>query len=173
MSGKTDRIVITKPLVTIDDTESIGTLPGDKMSKMGIYFQHVFEILKDQMSKASMDALISSGQIEFIPLGYIRGVTFRHSFVIGDEWQSTSPEITKAFLTRIGVDSKYVLTGDLSQNDRRAGVSGLSHFMTKLDMFPEVASVQKVTLTHEDIVRDPMVSTILDIYNGTTSDIWR
>lgn len=124
------KIVITRPMVTND--EDLGFLPGDINDKMAPWTQPIFDVFKEKYTSRQIQNMIHEGIIECSPLAYMRGRTFNNSFVIGDEMQNTTDNQMKMFLTRLGKNSKIVITGDIEQIDSSiSDNSGLSLFYGK------------------------------------------
>lgn len=122
-----DKIVITRPVVSVEN-ENIGFLPGDLNSKMNPWLIPIFDVLLQYFSKKELDKQISDGIIEISPLGFMRGRTFKNCFIIADEVQNTTPSQMLMMTTRIGENSKLILTGDLSQSDL-LGTNGLQDIL--------------------------------------------
>lgn len=164
-SNRYDRLIFTKPIMPIEKSENIGFLPGSEEDKLSVYFEHITEMLKDHLPKQKLKTYIKDEIIQFTLCGNLRGKNYKRCYLVGDEMQNSTTKIMKAFLTRIGEGSKMVITGDMDQKDIQ-GVSGLEDFLGCMDILPPNDKIQKVVLNHQDIVRDPIVKDILDIYNG-------
>ena len=162
-SGDVDKIVITRPLVAVDE-EELGFLPGSISNKMDPWTRPIFDILSDFYSANQIQTMVKNGVIEISPLAYMRGRTFKRSFIIADEMQNSSPNQMLMMLTRIGTDSKLVITGDLKQSDL-SGVNGLVDFVEKLSNQKENSLIQMIELTNVDIQRSAVVAQILNIYS--------
>ena len=174
-----NRIIITRPTVTT--SENLGYLPGNIDSKMAPWVQPIVDnFLKIYTDKSTIDQMISSGKIEISPLGFMRGRTFDNAFIIADEMQNCTPEQMKMFLTRSGMDSKTIITGDLAQSDlqgrtinRGAHTNGLSDIMERLrganvsDDISSSAKIRLIELAVHDVQRSPIVQKILAIYSQT------
>lgn len=154
-----DRIIVTRPAV--EAGESLGFLPGELDEKFDPYLQPFRMVLEERLGKAKVAYLLKTKVIEAIPLGYLRGRTFRNAFVILDEAQNTTPKQMKMFLTRIGLDTKVVINGDSSQVDIH-GDSGLEDAIRKISYIPAVGHVN---FTREDVVRSGIVSEIIQAYD--------
>jgi len=163
-----DKIIITRPLVSVD--EELGFLPGTFQAKMDPWVRPIFDILRETFTMAQIQSMIEDGFIEISPLAYMRGRTFKRSFIIADEMQNSSPNQMKMILTRIGEGSKMVITGDLFQSDR-AGENGLSDFMIKYNNAAFSNEISCIELGKSDVHRSSIVSTILDIYEPDFSNI--
>ena len=128
--GEINRIVLTRPAVSVD--EDLGFLPGTLEQKMAPWTKPIFDIIRDYFSSREISTMIDEGIIEIAPLAYMRGRTFKRSFILADEMQNATPNQMKMLLTRIGTDSKMVVTGDLEQADRIYD-NGLVNFITQVD----------------------------------------
>jgi len=163
---QTRKIIITRPVVSVE--EDIGFLPGTIESKMDPYMRPIFDIFTEFFSVSEWNDMIFSRVIEISPLAYMRGRTFKNSFIIADEMQNSSPNQMKMLLTRIGSNSRMVLTGDLSQTDK-VEENGLNEFIGKLEKYPkklvEKSNISIVYLNKTDIQRNPLVESILNIYD--------
>jgi len=163
-SGSVDKIVITRPLISVDE-EELGFLPGTIANKMDPWTRPIFDILGEFYTIGQIQSMVDNGAIEISPLAYMRGRTFKRAFVIADEMQNSSPNQMLMMLTRIGEDSKLVITGDLKQSDR-SGMNGLFDFIQKLRSYKDSSLIQFVELDNIDIQRSPVVACILDIYSS-------
>jgi len=161
--GNVDKIVITRPLISVDE-EELGFLPGSITNKMDPWTRPVFDILGEFYSTNQIKSMIENRIVEISPLAYMRGRTFKRCFIIADEMQNSSPNQMLMMLTRIGEDSKLVITGDLRQSDR-SGINGLLDFTQKLKS-SEDSLIKIIELNNVDVQRSPVVSHILDIYNS-------
>jgi len=138
-------------------------LPGDMKEKVDPYLRPLYDALYDMMPSDKMDRMLASGQIEIAPLAFMRGRTLAQAFVIIDEAQNTTPVQMKMVLTRLGDDSKMVITGDLGQVDLPSGqTSGLAEAVELLD---GVKGIDITKFTGEDVVRHPVVARILTAYD--------
>lgn len=165
-SGTVDKIVITRPLISVDE-EEIGFLPGSITNKMDPWTRPIFDILADFYSTNQIKTMVENRIVEISPLAFMRGRTFKRSFIIADEMQNSSPNQMLMMLTRIGEDSKLVITGDLKQTDR-SGINGLLDFTQKMkSSYSNTSLIQFVELNNLDVQRSPVVSHILDIYDST------
>ena len=157
-----ERIVLTRPAV--EAGERLGFLPGDLAQKVDPYLRPLYDALYDLMGFDRVTKLFERGCIEIAPLAFMRGRTLSRAFIILDEAQNTSPEQMKMFLTRIGIGSRAVITGDLTQVDLPRGQkSGLGEAVQVL------ADVRGVAFTHflkEDVVRHPLVARIVAAYES-------
>lgn len=154
------RIILTRPAV--EAGERLGFLPGTLNDKIDPYLRPLFDALHEMLDPESIPKLMAAGTIEVAPLAYMRGRTLNDSFIILDEAQNTTPEQMKMFLTRLGFNSKMVVTGDITQIDLPAGTSGLR---TALEVLGEVEGMHFATLTSDDVVRHSLVAKIVDAYS--------
>ncbi len=155
-----DRIILSRPAV--EAGERLGFLPGDMKEKVDPYLRPLYDALYDMMPSQKFDRMLSSGEIEIAPLAFMRGRTLTNAFVIIDEAQNTTPVQMKMVLTRLGEDSRMIITGDLSQIDLPSGqLSGLSDAVNRLEM---VKGIGIIRLSGEDIVRHSVVARILKAY---------
>jgi len=163
-AGYVDHIVITRPLISVD--EELGFLPGSLEDKMDPWTRPIFDALSEFYPISQIKSMVHNGIIEISPLAFMRGRTFKRSFIIADEMQNSSPNQMKMMLTRLGDGSRMTITGDLNQSDRSTD-NGLSDFMTRLRRFDSSENdtfVKYVELQNEDIQRSLAVSHVLQIY---------
>jgi len=154
------RIILTRP--AIEAGEKLGFLPGDLQSKVDPYLRPLYDALFDMLGSDNFSKYSEKGLIEVAPLAYMRGRTLDDCFVILDEAQNTTPEQMKMFLTRIGFNTKAVITGDITQTDLPFGKkSGLKEAMTVLK---DIEDISITTLTTKDVVRHPLVQKIIVAY---------
>ncbi|MEU6342771.1 MULTISPECIES: PhoH family protein [unclassified Streptomyces] len=159
-SKQVNRIILTRPAV--EAGERLGFLPGTLYEKIDPYLRPLYDALHDMVDPDSIPRLMASGTIEVAPLAYMRGRTLNDAFIILDEAQNTSAEQMKMFLTRLGFDSKIVITGDVTQVDLPGGTkSGLRQVVDILD---GVEDVHFSRLTSTDVVRHKLVGRIVDAY---------
>lgn len=153
------RIILTRPAV--EAGERLGFLPGTLNDKIDPYLRPLFDALHEMLDPESIPKLMAAGTIEVAPLAYMRGRTLNDSFIILDEAQNTTPEQMKMFLTRLGFNSKMIVTGDITQIDLPTGSSGLR---TAVEVLSKVEGMHFATLTSEDVVRHSLVAKIVDAY---------
>jgi len=154
------RLVLTRPAV--EAGEALGFLPGDMKEKIFPYLRPLYDALYDLMEADEAERLIERGFIEIAPLAYMRGRTLKNAFIILDEAQNTTTEQMFMFLTRLGIGSRCVITGDPSQCDLRRGMkSGIVEAMQALE---DVPGVKFVHFASVDVVRLPVVQRIIDAY---------
>ena len=165
-SGVIQKIIITRPLVSVDE-EELGFLPGSVANKMDPWTRPIFDIFGEYYSNTQIKDMVRDGIIEISPLAFMRGRTFKKSFIIADEMQNSSPTQMLMVLTRIGEGSKLVITGDLKQSDRN-GLNGLDDFLRKVKSKEGGNElIRYVELNSTDIQRSVVVSHILDLYSMT------
>jgi phosphate starvation-inducible PhoH-like protein len=165
-SGAVRRILLTRPAV--EAGERLGFLPGDLQAKVDPYLRPLYDALYEMLGPDETHALMDRGTIEIAPLAYMRGRTLNDSFVILDEAQNTSPQQMKMFLTRLGFNSKMVITGDLTQTDLPSGIgSGLRQARKVLARIPGVAFI---ALGAVDVVRHRIVAAIVEAYQDFEED---
>jgi phosphate starvation-inducible PhoH-like protein len=156
-----NRIVLTRPAV--EAGERLGFLPGDVMAKVDPYLRPLFDALYDMLEPERVNQHLERGVIEVAPLAFMRGRTLNDSFIILDEAQNTSPEQMKMFLTRLGFNSKMVVTGDVTQvdlpRDQRSGLLVIG------DILESVEGIEFVRFGGEDVVRHKLVQRIVAAYN--------
>ena len=155
-----NRIILTRPAV--EAGERLGFLPGDLMAKIDPYLRPLFDALHDMLDAEKVSTYLERGQIEVAPLAFMRGRTLNDSFIILDEAQNTTPEQMKMILTRLGFNSKMVVTGDITQIDlpRNEG-SGL---IVVGDILKAIEGIEFVRFGGEDVVRHRLVQRIVEAY---------
>ena len=154
------RIILTRPAV--EAGENLGFLPGDLKEKLDPYLQPLYDALRDMLPQSKLQGYMEDGTIEIAPLAYMRGRTLDDSFIILDEAQNTTPEQMKMFLTRLGFNSKMVVTGDVTQIDlpdgKRSGLIEATRILKNID------DVKIVHFTEKDVVRHKLVQDIIKAY---------
>jgi phosphate starvation-inducible PhoH-like protein len=153
---KCSRIILTRPIVAAD--EDMGYLPGDIDKKMEPWVRPMFDIFTDNMTQYKIDR-----HIEIAPLGYMRGRTFNDTFIIADEMQNSTVNQIKMVLTRLGENSKMVVTGDMEQSDLSMFRNGLLDLTDRMKG-KEFEYIERVEMHADDIVRHPGVEEVLSIY---------
>lgn len=160
LSGKHNRIILTRP--AMEAGENLGFLPGTLEEKIRPYLRPLYDALYDMLDFDEANRLMESNIIEVAPLAFMRGRTLNNSFIILDEAQNTSVEQMMMFLTRIGFESKCIITGDPTQSDlpknKRSGLDHASKILKKIE------EISIVTFTAKDIVRNPLIEKIIDAY---------
>ena len=160
LSGTRQRLIVTRPAV--EAGEKLGFLPGTLEEKVDPYMLPIWDSLRELMGQEQMERRMARGEIEVAPLAFMRGRTLKNAFVIVDEAQNTTVPQMKMVLTRLGRDSRMVITGDPGQVDLPGSQpSGLKH---ALQILSDVEGVNVHTLTAADVVRHGLVSRIIDAY---------
>ncbi len=158
-SGRVNRIILTRPAV--EAGEKLGFLPGDLMEKVEPYLRPLYDAIIDITSPDKFNSYRERGIIEIVPLAYMRGRTLNNSFIILDEAQNATYQQMKMFLTRLGFNSKAIITGDITQVDIEIEKSGLIECQKILKGIPGIAFVY---LDESDVVRHPLVKKIIKAY---------
>lgn len=153
------RIILTRPAV--EAGESLGFLPGDVKEKLDPYLQPLYDALRDMIPGEKLSGYMEKGVIQIAPLAYMRGRTLDGAFVILDEAQNTTPMQMKMFLTRMGPNAKFIITGDPGRWTCPAPKSGLAEALRLLSGIRDIAFVQ---LDERDVIRHPLVKDIIDAY---------
>jgi len=161
-AGECSRIIITRPAVGVDD-EQHGFLPGTLNQKMEPWTRPIFDIIEEYYRPQEVLRLLEEKYIEIAPLAYMRGRTFKQSWIIADEMQNATPSQMKMLLTRLGENSKMVITGDTQQADRKAKDNGLLDFQSLMKNF-DSQYIAGVEFTVRDVRRHPAVSEVLKLY---------
>ncbi len=170
--NKINKIILTRPVVPVEE-EELGFLPGNLVKKMDPWTRPVFDIFSEFYQQRDIENMLHCGILEISPLAYMRGRTFKNAFIIADEMQNSTPNQMLMLTTRIGENSKMVITGDLKQSDKSID-NGLLDFMTKLDNYNKIQhnlpiQVKMITMNTQDVQRSAIVMQILDIYNNATT----
>jgi phosphate starvation-inducible PhoH-like protein len=166
-SKDVDRIILTRPAV--EAGERLGFLPGTLTDKIDPYLRPLYDALNEMMDPEIVPRLMATGTIEVAPLAYMRGRTLNDSFVVLDEAQNTTPEQMMMFLTRLGEESRMVVTGDITQIDLpRSKQSGL---MEVRHILADIPGIDFHTFSGADIVRHPLVQKIIDAYDAYRNPI--
>lgn len=162
--GVVDRIILTRPAVEAGET--LGFLPGDLTEKVDPYLRPLYDALHDMMHLEKVSGLMQQGVIEVAPLAFMRGRTLNDSFVILDEAQNTTSEQMKMFLTRIGFNSKAVITGDITQIDlpshKQSGLIEAKRILT------DINGIEFVEFSQHDVVRHKLVQNIIQAYEAAS-----
>ena len=161
-SGQCERIVLTRPAVGVED-ERHGFLPGDLISKMEPWTRPLLDVLRDYYSPRDIAAMMEEQTIEISPLAYMRGRTFKNACIIADEMQNATPGQMKMLLSRIGENSKIVVTGDIEQADRSGKDNGLLDIVQRLESRGG-DGIAVCNLGKRDIQRHPIIDTVLSLY---------
>ena len=176
-TGEIKRIVITRPVVPVEE-EEIGFLPGNLNKKMDPWLRPLFDTFLELYSQTQLDRMIYDNIIEIAPLAFMRGRTFKNTLIIADEMQNSTPNQMLMLLTRVGSNSKLIVTGDIKQTDiSKEKESGLSDIVKKVKRYIKIMiekygesltqdqTIQIVEFTNKDIERSKVVKKILDVYN--------
>ena len=160
-SGLVDKIVISRPAV--EAGEKLGFLPGDLKEKIDPYLRPIYDSLDENLPKDKVMTLIENQKIEIAPIAYLRGRTLNNSYIILDEAQNTSPIQMIMFLTRLGENSKMVITGDITQIDLPS--KNKSGLIDAIDNLKKIKDISFVYLTEKDVVRHSLVQKIVKAYD--------
>lgn len=155
-----DRIIITRPAVSVD--EEHGFLPGSLEEKMDPWVRPILDVFKEHFSRDHIDYLLKLEKLEIAPLAYMRGRTFKNSWIVADEMQNATISQMKLLLTRLGENSKIVITGDLQQHDQKC-LNGLQDFLEKYQNFNS-SYISSIMFSKDDIERHPAIKEVLEIY---------
>lgn len=160
--GTHNKLIFTRPSVTVD--EDLGYLPGTLEEKMAPWVRPIYDIIYQFISPKEVTNLIEEKNIEISPLGFMRGRTFKNCWIIADEMQNSTVSQMKMLLTRIGENSRLIITGDLEQHDRNNEINGLDDF---LDKFKDKrsSSISSIEFNTDDIQREDVVKEVLEIYS--------
>lgn len=165
LTHEVKKLVITRPAVSVD--EQHGFLPGSLEKKMEPWIRPVYDVLNMHFPRSKIDNMIKDHVIEICPLAFMRGRTFDESWIICDESQNTTPNQMLMVLTRIGKNSKVVITGDPNQYDRGYTNNGLSDLLQKLEYYPQSDDrwIEVIEFGEEDVERNPVIPHILSLYH--------
>jgi phosphate starvation-inducible PhoH-like protein len=158
--GIVDKIVVTRPAVSVD--EDLGFLPGTLNEKMAPWTRPIFDVLGEYYKTQDIAKMLDEGVIEISPLAYMRGRTFKNAYIIADEMQNATVNQMKMLLTRLGENSKMVVTGDLAQADR-LNDNGLINFCNLL-VNKDTTHIDVIQFDHKDIERHAAVAEVLSLY---------
>jgi len=170
MLGNYEKIIFTRPSVSVD--EDLGYLPGTLEEKMAPWIRPIYDILHNFVSPKEVLGLIEEKIIEISPLGFMRGRTFKNCWIVADEMQNSTMSQMKMLLTRLGENSRLIITGDLEQFDRRNDLNGLEDFLSKF-RGRRSSSISSFEFNREDIQREEVVKEVLDIYSGDVPEIYK
>jgi len=160
---RVDKIVITRPAVSVD--EQHGFLPGTLVEKMAPWTRPIFDIFDQFYHPKEIEYLVENNKIEVAPLAYMRGRTFKNAIILADEMQNATQEQMKMLLTRIGDNSKLIVTGDLNQHDKGYADNGLKDFLRRIRKIRS-NRISLVEFNHSEIERHPAVAEVLKIYKA-------
>ena len=158
--GAIDRIIITRPAVSVD--EDLGFLPGTLEQKMAPWTRPIFDVLREYFNVKQIEGMIDEGIVEIAPLAFMRGRTFKQSFILADEMQNATSNQMKMLLTRLGDGSQMAVTGDLNQSDKIKD-NGLINFVNLLKS-RNTSRLDIVYFNHKDIERHEAVKEVLQVY---------
>ena len=161
--GNYEKLIFTRPSVSVD--EDLGYLPGTLEEKMAPWVRPIYDILYTFITPKEVTTLMEDKVIEIAPLGYMRGRTFKNCWIVADEMQNSTIAQMKMLMTRLGENSRMVITGDLEQYDRSQEVNGLEDFLDKFKG-KRSSSITSVEFQKGDIQREEVVKEVLDIYGG-------
>ena len=166
--GTVEKLIFTRPSVSVD--EDLGYLPGTLEEKMAPWVRPIYDILYQFFTQKEIQQYMEEKQIEIAPLGYMRGRTFKNTWIIADEMQNSTISQMKMLLTRLGENSRLVITGDLDQYDKPDIINGLEDFLHKFKG-KRSSSISSMEFEKTDIQREEVVKEVLDIYSGETIPI--
>jgi phosphate starvation-inducible PhoH-like protein len=162
LKNEVERIILTRPAV--EAGEALGFLPGDLREKILPYLRPLYDALHDMLDAEDLSRLTEKGVIEIAPLAYMRGRTLSRAFVVLDEAQNTTPEQMMMFLTRLGEESRMVVTGDITQIDlprsKQSGLLEVRHILA------DIPGIDFHTFSGADVVRHPLVQKIIEAYDA-------
>lgn len=161
--GVYEKLIFTRPSVTVD--EELGFLPGTLEEKMAPWVRPIYDVLYTFLSPREVQELMEEKVIEIAPLGFMRGRTFKNAWIVADEMQNSTISQMKMLLTRLGENSRLVITGDLEQNDRAGEINGMDDFLNKFKG-RRSSSISSFEFDKTDIQREEVVREVLDIYSG-------
>ena len=161
--GNYEKLIFTRPSVTVD--EELGFLPGTLEEKMAPWVRPIYDVLYTFVSPKEVQELMEEKIIEIAPLGFMRGRTFKNAWIVADEMQNSTISQMKMLLTRLGENSRIVITGDLEQHDRVGEINGMEDFLGKFKG-KRSSSISSFEFDKSDIQREEVVKEVLDIYSG-------
>lgn len=160
--GTCERIVMTRPAVGVED-EKHGFLPGNLIAKMEPWTRPLLDVMREYYRPQDIAGMIEDQTVEIAPLAFMRGRTFKHSWIVADEMQNATPAQMKMLMTRIGESSKIVITGDVEQADRMRSQNGLLDLCTRLGSHP-IDGIAVCDLSMKDVQRHDLIGPVLDLY---------
>ena len=161
--GDCDRIVLTRPAVGVEG-EQHGFLPGNLVAKMEPWTRPLLDVMREYYRPQDIMAMIEDQVVEIAPLAFMRGRTFKNSWIIADEMQNATPAQAKMLMTRIGTNSKIVITGDVEQADRNSGDNGLMDLVERLRSSP-VNGITVCPMENRDVQRHKIIGDVLKLYS--------
>ena len=163
LMGVYEKLIFTRPSVSVD--EELGFLPGTLEEKMAPWVRPIYDVLYNFITPREVQILMEDKIIEISPLGFMRGRTFKNAWIVADEMQNSTISQMKMLLTRLGENSRIVITGDLEQNDRPHEINGMEDFLQKFKG-KRSTSISSFEFDRADIQREEVVREVLDIYSG-------
>jgi phosphate starvation-inducible PhoH-like protein len=170
LNGTVEKLIFTRPAVSVD--EDLGYLPGTLEEKLAPWVRPIYDILYTFIHPKEVSALLEEKVIEIAPLGYMRGRTFKNCWIVADEMQNSTIAQMKMLLTRLGENSRLVITGDLDQHDRGEEQNGLEDFLDKF-RGKRSSSITSFEFQRSDIQREDVVKEVLDIYSGDIPESYK
>jgi phosphate starvation-inducible protein PhoH and related proteins len=167
LMGNYEKLIFTRPAVSAD--EDLGYLPGTLEDKMAPWVRPIYDILYKFISPTEVTAMLTEKIIEIAPMAYMRGRTFKNTWIVADECQNTNVNQFKMLLTRLGENSRMVITGDLDQHDRHDEINGLADFLDKFKGCRS-SSISSIEFNKGDIEREEVIKEVLDIYAGVVPE---
>ncbi len=161
--GNCEKLIFTRPSVAVD--EELGFLPGTLEEKMAPWVRPIYDVLYMFITPKEVVELMEEKVIEIAPLGFMRGRTFKNAWIVADEMQNSTISQMKMLLTRLGENSRIVITGDLEQHDRAGEINGMEDFLGKFKG-KRSSSISSFEFDKSDIQREEVVREVLDIYSG-------
>lgn len=162
--GSYEKLIFTRPSVTVD--EELGYLPGTLEQKIEPYIRPIYDILYRFVTPNEVKQMIEDKIIEISPLGYMRGRTFKNCWIVADEMQNSTVSQMKMLLTRLGENTRIVITGDLDQHDRGDESNGLEDFLNRFKGKRSSSSIHNIEFDKNDIQREDVIREVLDIYSS-------
>ena len=161
--GACDRIIMTRPAVGVEG-EQHGFLPGNLVAKMEPWTRPLLDVMREYYRPQDIVTMIEDQVVEIAPLAFMRGRTFKHSWIIADEMQNATPAQAKMLMTRIGTGSKIVITGDVEQADRKTAENGLMDLVDRLQHSP-VNGIAVCAMENRDVQRHAIIGDVLKLYS--------
>lgn len=163
LMGQYEKLIFTRPAVSAD--EDLGYLPGTLEEKMAPWVRPIYDILYNFITPKEVTQMLEDKTIEIAPMAYMRGRTFKNTWIVADECQNTTPNQFKMLLTRIGENSRMVITGDLDQHDRIDEINGLADFLHKFRN-NKSGSISSIEFLKEHVEREDVIKDVLSIYEN-------
>ena len=168
LSGAFEKLIFTRPSVSVD--EDLGYLPGTMEDKMAPWLRPIYDILYQFFTAKEVQMFLAEKSIEIAPLGFMRGRTFKNTWIVADEMQNSTTSQMKMLLTRLGENSRMVITGDLDQHDKPFERNGLEDFLERIrGNEKKSASIVSLEFDREDIQREEVIKEVLDLYDNSLS----